>query len=674
MELASEEAILGDFNDTTFTWQGVTTRFFRQGEKFMVNTEGPDGKLHDYEIKYTFGIDPLQQYMIEFPDGRVQVLSVSWDVHKHEWFMVTPPDVLDERILPGDPLHWTGIAQNWNTMCAECHSSNVQKNFDLASNTYHTTFSEIDVSCETCHGPGSLHVELAQSHSLFWDRRHGYGLPILKGATAQAQLETCAPCHSRRSSLYPDQHAGEKFLDLYHPNMLEQGLYYPDGQIRDEVYVYGSYQQSKMFTKGIRCIDCHNPHSLKLKYEGNRLCAQCHQPGKYDGPNHHHHTEGPATQCVTCHMPTTVYMGIDARHDHSLRVPRPDLSDSLGSPNACTQCHTRPEETNAWAAQAIRQWYGDKRPDDPHFGPTLLAAQLGRPEGLDQIRKLLGEETRPDIVRASAVELLARYASPEADTLCREMLDDKSPLVRSAAVRALSETSLTTFVLEVASKLDDPVRLVRSAAARRLVSAASQLVDSRYRELLDQAIAEFKAGQEAILDRAASHINLAMLSHALKSESQAQESIRTAIRLEPYLTGPRDQLAELLEATKGDPAEIRRLREEEVENLARDETLLTADPQIPYRRGMLLYLLENLAESRKAFERACELAPHSYNNWLALALLCEKQEDWDRAYEALGYMHELQPEDPAIREIFRRILQTRRAKGETLEPPLKAKE
>ena len=315
MELPTEEAVVGDFNNTAFTRFGITSRFFRKDGKFFVNTEGADGEFQDFEIKYTFGIRPMQQYMVEFPDGRVQVLRVSWDTRKNAWFYVTPSDVTDERIEPGDPLHWTGVGQNWNTMCAECHSTNLAKNYDLESNTFHTTYSEIDVSCETCHGPGSVHVELAESKSLFWDRLHGYGLPKLKGASSRNEIDTCAPCHSRRVPVHPGYQSGKDFLSHFEPSLIHSGLYHTDGQILDEVYVYGSFLQSKMFTKGVRCSDCHNPHSLKLKFEGNRLCAQCHQPGKYDTPNHHHHTDGLATQCVTCHMPTRTYMNIDDRRD-----------------------------------------------------------------------------------------------------------------------------------------------------------------------------------------------------------------------------------------------------------------------------------------------------------------------------------------------------------------------
>ncbi len=676
MELATDETVLGDFHDVEITRYGVTSRFFTRDGDYYVHTEGPDGELRDYQITYTFGIEPLQQYMVEFPDGRMQVLRHSWDTLREEWFYVTPADVTDERIEPGDPLHWTGIAQNWNTMCAECHSTNLQKNFDLATNTYHTTYSEIDVSCETCHGPASLHVELAEGSSLFWDRHHGYGLANLKRGTASLQIDTCAPCHSRRTPVHPNFQPGHEFLDYFNPALVRTGLYHADGQILDEVYVYGSFLQSKMYGEGVRCTDCHDPHTLKLKFEGNRLCLECHVPGKYDVLSHHHHEDAAATQCVNCHMPSRLYMVIDDRRDHSLRIPRPDLSVTLGTPNACNDCHTAPKEDFAWAAQAVRDWYGDKRPDDPHYAPALAAARQGEPEGLDLLQRVLRRKKTPSIIRATAAELLANYPGKQSDALCRQLIDDDDPLVRSAALGAISGDSLQHSVKKVSAMLHDPVRLVRFAAARRLVGAAAALVDPQFRYLLDKAIVEYREAQQLVLDRAGAHINLGVLSTQLGNTTAARKSLETAIRLEPYLSGVRSELARLVESDGGDPNEVRRLREEEVELLTRDARLLPGQSQPLYQRGMLQYLLGRVDEARASFDEACRLSPNSYANWMALALICEHQQDWDHALQALSHMHKLRPDDPAIRGILQRIHQagglpeqeSRGARVESLEP------
>ncbi len=612
MELATDQSVEGDFNDTTFTRLGVTTRFFRQGDKFMVNTEGPDSQNHDYEIKYTFGVDPLQQYMVEFPRGRVQVLRVSWDTHKKQWFEVTPPDVPDERIPPGDPVHWTGIGQNWNTTCADCHSTNLHKNYDPETDSYHTTFEEIDVSCEECHGPGSVHVELARSRRLFWDRNVGYGLPRLKSTDPEIQIKTCAKCHSHRVQVHEGFRPGKPLLDYYVPSILSTGLYFDDGQIRDEVYEYGSFLQSKMYSQRVRCSDCHDAHSLKTKFEGNELCTQCHVKGKYDTPAHHHHTPGTvAANCVECHMPSRLYMVVDARRDHSLRVPRPDLSVKLGTPNACTGCHTKPEETNEWAAEAVGKWYGDKRPDDPHWGPAFAAALARAPDGGKQLLDLLNRKTTPGIVRASAIDVLAAYPDRRSIAVRRSALGDVDPLVRRTAVYADDGQNIPQLETELASRLDDSTLAVRIAAVTRLAYLPRKSLTRAEQERFGEVLAEYRQSQALSLDHAGGHLALGgldrRLSERLLNSGQVQEAVvleqralahwRAAIQIEPYIAGPRGELAMILEQRGGDPAEIRRLREEEVELRARDAKLAPENAEIRYQLGMMNVLLGRLEEA-----------------------------------------------------------------------------
>lgn len=667
MEIATSETVLAKFDDRVFERLGVTTRFFKRDGKFMVNTEGPDGKYQDFEIKYTFGIDPLQQYMVEFPDGRVQVLRVAWDTHRKGWFEVTPPDVPNERLAPDDPLHWTGIAQNWNTTCAECHSTNLQKNFDLATDTYRTTFSEIDVSCEECHGPGSLHVELATERSFFWDRHHGYGLAKLKSADTSIQIDTCAKCHSRRHQVHADFRPGRPVLDYYEPSLLHEGLYHADGQILDEVYEYGSFMQSKMHSKGVRCTDCHNPHSLKLKFEGNQLCDQCHVPAKYDTPAHHHHPIGTTgTQCVECHMPATTYMVVDPRRDHSFRVPRPDLTVEIGIPNSCNNCHQKPEETPHWAADTVRKWYGPKRPDDPHWAPAFAAARSGKPEGAEMLAELLRRRETPAIVKATAVELLGQYDTKLSRAERERALDDPHALVRSAAVQSVTAESFEQLADLLAPRLKDKSRLVRMQAAVRLASVPAPLLNSEQRVARDAALQEYRDGQALSLERAASHLHLAELDRALGRPDKAIGHLRNAIKREGYLTGPRSELASLLEQSSGNPAEVERLRKEELELLKRDVQILPDSAAAFYRLGLMQYLLGQLANAEQSLAKAAELGEFIYDYHLALALLQERrfeQDDdaayADRAIATLKKMNALRPNDPQTNEILRRIVESR---------------
>jgi tetratricopeptide (TPR) repeat protein len=670
MELATDKSVLGDFNDASFTYQGVTSRFFRRGDKFMVNTEGPDGKHHDYEIKYTFGVRPLQQYMVEFPDGRVQVLRESWDVENKQWFYVTPPDVTDERIPPGDPFHWTGITQNWNTTCADCHSTNLRKNYDPASDTYHTTFAEIDVSCEECHGPGSVHVDLARSFSPFWDRRVGYGLPQLKAKHLDTQLETCAKCHARRYQVHEGYRPGRTLLDHYEPFLISAGYYEADGQIRDEVYEYGSFVHSKMYANRVRCSDCHDPHSLKLRFPGNQLCAQCHVPAKYDTPAHHHHAvDSTGAQCVECHMPSRTYMVIDERRDHSFRVPRPDLSVELGTPNACNDCHTKSHETFQWAADAVREWYGDKRPDDPHWAPAFAAGRDAKPEGEKLLLELLSRKNTPPIIRATAIDLLANYPSEASETARREALEDSDPLVRLSAVRGLTGRTSESVISGLAGRLSDSNRVIRIAAAARLAHMPLQQLTDDQQRALERAMLEFRASQELSLDHAGGHLALASLDRQYGRVEQAMERLRTAIRLEPYLAGARAELASLLQDLGGDEAEIRRLREKEVELIERDTKLSPDNAAIFYQLGMLRFLLDQHEEAQSALVSACRIAPRNYEYLMALALLHERryeltgdEKQLTSAVQSLKKLHELEPDDPRAEQILARLLATQRGR------------
>jgi tetratricopeptide (TPR) repeat protein len=675
MALATDESVEADFNNTKFERFGVTTRFFRDGKKFMVNTEGPDGKNHDYEIKYTFGVRPLQQYMVEFPDGRVQVLRESWDVKKKKWFYVTPPDVPNERITPGDPLHWTGIAQNWNTTCADCHSTDIHKNYDPKANTYKTSWQEINVSCEECHGPGSVHVKLAQRWSPFWDRNVGYGLPPLKNKFLNVQIETCAKCHSRRYQVHEDFRPGSPFMDYYEPVLLQAGLYQADGQIQDEVYEYDSFLQSKMHANHVICSNCHNPHSLKVNFEGNRLCEQCHDAGKFNTPAHHHHTPGTAgAQCIQCHMPSRMYMVIDERRDHSFRIPRPDLSAKLGTTNACNKCHTKPNETPQWAADAIKKWTGNK-PLEPRWGPAFAAGRDAKPEGEKLLLELIQRNSTPSIVRATAIDLLGNYKSDAGVAARRDGLRDSDPIVRLAAVRVLPGDDQQRLVSDLASVINDPERSVRIATATRLAQLPRLTLTDSQRQAFERAMVEFRASQELSLDHAGAHLMLASFDRQQGRLKEAVEHLVDAIKLEPYLSGPRGELASLLQANKGNEGEIRQLRSEEAELVERDSKLAPDNADIFYRLGLLRYTLGQVLQADEALRAACDKAPNNYDFRMALALLQEHQydttndeKDFQATVESLRKLRDLNPDDPRGRLILERLLTTWHERNPNAKP------
>lgn len=717
MDRATPETVLGDFSGVEVEHLGVTSRMYRSGDKFMVATEGPDGTIGDFEVKYVFGVTPLQQYMVEFNLGeghgennlpRVQVLRMSWDTLKKKWFHLNPPDVSD-RLAPTDDLHWTGVAQRWNNMCAECHSTNYKKGFDDKTLTYHSTFSEIDVSCEACHGPGSKHIELAGKWLPGWNRQRGYGLANLKHS-AEEQIQACAPCHSRRNVIAEGFKAGDNFYDYYADQLLTAGIYYPDGQVLDEDYIHGSFIQSKMYHKGIRCTDCHDPHTARLKHDGNQVCTSCHQhpTAKYDTVAHHFHQAGtPGAQCVNCHMPSATYMAVDVRHDHSLRIPRPDLSLELDTPNACTSCHLKPENVaeekrsklplyqdwmlaarqgdeevkaelaraNRWCDEACEKWYGERRRRDEHFGQAIAAGQRRTPEAVDRLTKLLSKPPAdvPAIARATALQTLSEVDAKLAGQLASRLVDDAHPLVRAAACDALlAAPGVGQNANLLARALHDPVRVVRTAAARNMLQLPPEQHPASSGPRLRQVVSELIDGVRHDNDRAGAHLTLAVLAEQEGRQQAAIEHYRDAIRVEPAVTGARSNLASMLERNlnsqpthlrSSDTAnpianEISELRKTELELLARDVRLLPQAASLQYRYGLALYVDGQHEQALEQLMKAAELEPKSFEYVQGVTLMLKSLKRWDAATEWAEKLLKLAPaDDPSARNILNEIQQ-----------------
>lgn len=709
MDRATEQTVLGDFDDAELEHFGLRSRMFRRDGKYYVHTEGPTGQLDDFEVKYVLGVSPLQQYMVEFDRpahiqpseiGRLQVLSICWDTKQKKWFFLQPPDV-SERVPPHDDLHWTGIAQRWNNMCADCHVTNLQKNFDVATRSYHTSFTDMDVNCEACHGPGSQHVQLASAKSLFWDRQRGYALAQLKGpANARTEIETCAPCHSIRRIVEPGFRGGDNYYDYFANELLSGHLYHADGQILEEVYEFGSFTQSKMFHKGIRCTDCHNPHTTKVKHDGNRVCTSCHQhpAGKYDSPAHHHHDPAQAgAKCTACHMPTKTYMAVDPRLDHSLRIPRPDLSVQLATPNACSGCHLEKAPLKAerkaelgeyanwlraarggdqqvrdavaqvdrWSADRFREWYGVKKDVDSHFAHALAAARRGDPAAEPKLIEVARRGDIPAIVRATCLNELGQYESSASNELAVNLLTSDEPILRLTAVSHLERLPDVELVRRLVPSLSDPIRVVRAEAGRVLARVPESQLNGPERAARDKAIVEYKHGLEANSDRAVAHMGLGYLEERQGTVAAARAAYETAIRIEPNTAGPRANLAAVLERqleTSADSADaealrkrIAQLRREELDLLARDAKLLPDGAGIRYRYGLSLYLHGQLDEAERELLAAVQHAPNTADYVLALALLYQKQQRFAEALQQAQRLVALRPSDLSYQQLLNEI-------------------
>ncbi len=454
MQTAGSETVLGNFENAVFKSKGFTNRMFKKGDSFYMQLENREGRPDTFKIAYTFGYYPLQQYLIEFPDGRYQCTHIAWDSKDNKWFDLYP----DLQIHSSEWLHWTGGSQTWNSMCADCHSTNLQKNYNAGSDSYHTTYNEINIACEACHGPGSEHVRLSMLNP---DAEEVQGKIYLgRNSEQQEQMQFCVRCHSRRSQLNNSFNHNEHWMQQYSPEILRPGLYHADGQILDEVYVWGSFTQSKMYREGVKCIDCHDPHTYKRRFEGNRLCLQCHDINVYDNRSHHFHNPGSeGAKCESCHMPGQYYMVNDYRPDHSFRVPRPDLSVKYDVPNACNECHS--DKTADWASAHVEKWYGKERRF--HFSELLLKAAHNQSD-VKEIKRFINSDTIPDIAKATAVYHLQNYAGSEAWEVLINALDNPSELVRRTALEGLDMYNSTENTGYFVKMLYDTARIVRHAA------------------------------------------------------------------------------------------------------------------------------------------------------------------------------------------------------------------
>ncbi|WP_158287902.1 tetratricopeptide repeat protein [Falsiroseomonas bella] len=572
MAAAAPANVLGDFSGVTVTDGRHTATFRRDGDRYVIRTDGPDGTVADFTITETFGVDPLQQYLVLFPDGRRQALPWAWDSRPREhggqrWYHL----MANEPLPATDPLHWTGREQTWNFMCASCHSTGLVRGYDAATDRYDTRWTEISVGCESCHGPSAAHVAWAQAGALGEDPHRGLsvrlrdrsggawrfaaddprGIARWEGPPRQstaAQVETCAPCHARARPLVADPSPGQRFLDTHAPLLLERGEYHADGQIQGEVFEWGSFAQSRMSRAGVVCADCHDPHRGTLRAEGNAVCAQCHLPERFDTAEHHRHPSGSAgAQCVSCHMPAVTYMGVDRRRDHAFSVPRPDVAAQIGAPDTCTSCHT--DRPQSWAARQIVEWFGPRRRDDPHPALAIVAGREGRAGGDALLAAIATDRSRAPILRATAVSLLPMPPSPATAQAIGAALLDPDPLVRAAALRTLDGLHPRNR-LHAARFLGDETRLVRIEAARALAPVPLDALPEAARPAFVRAWEELLASERVAAERPEAHVNIATLLAARGDMAGAEAAYREALARDATHLGALVNLADF-EARRG---------------------------------------------------------------------------------------------------------------------------
>ncbi|MGO9765172.1 MAG: tetratricopeptide repeat protein [Myxococcaceae bacterium] len=672
MQPATDATVLGDFHDAHVTLKGVGTTFLHPDGGFAVRTDGPDGKLAEFPIRFTFGIEPLQQYLVEFPKGRLQSLGIAWDTRPaseggQRWFHLYPGELqMDFR----NALHWTRPLQNWNYMCGACHTTDFQKNYRAETDAFDTAYSEGNVGCEACHGPASGHLDWARSakrpadglkgltfalrgaSAANWGKLGTNGTLTREGPISRVEVETCGPCHSRRGQTWPTAAPGAPIGQAYRVALLEEGLYEPDGQIHDEVFEYGSFLQSKMYQHGVTCSDCHEPHAAKkLRSEGNGVCTHCHLAARFDTPEHHHHPAGTAgAQCVGCHMAMRTYMVLDGRRDHSFRIPRPDLALKLGTPDACTGCHQ--DKGVRWTAERAQALWGPSLAAHPQWGEAIDAGRRWLPGAGDKLMATAGDTNFPGIVRATATGLLEGYPDPQLVPLLERLAVDADPLVRRAAAHTLAGQDTPERIRLTAPLLADPIRDVRLEATATMVSVPPRELDASTRAALAVAVRERRASLASDADRSEAQYNLGVLELALSNPAAAEAAFRLAIQRDPTFGLAYLNLAEVLRGTG---------REAEAEKTLREALRVDAGDAAAYHSlGLSMVRQGRKAEALPLLEKAARLG--AANPRFAYVYAIALQDSGDHR-SALSVLERTQARFPGNLDILTLLVQFNRNAG-----------
>jgi predicted CXXCH cytochrome family protein len=686
MEIATVDSVLGDFSGLPVEFHNIENRFFLNDGKFFIETGG-----EEFEIKYVFGHYPLQQYLVELEDGHVQALNTAWDSRSEEengqrWFHLQP----DEKITPNHPFYWKNHFQNWNARCADCHSTNLVKNYDRESHAYKTTWSDINVACESCHGPGSGHVKLVSEDRysesetglvndipayVQWSFNEEHAIASPAGEKSDHHVDMCGSCHSLRTQLSTDTVA-QGYHDSNRIQLLNEGSYYADGQIREEVYVLGSFMQSKMYEKGVTCTNCHNPHSGKLVAEGNGLCSQCHKAEVYDAIDHHHHEPGnEGAQCVSCHMPERTYMQVDERRDHSFTTPRPGISAETGVPNACTGCHLG--RSDQWARDALTEWGIDQNAD--HWATVSQRAQDGDILTTRPLTNLIKEGGLPSMVAASLLEQLAPMPSRVSVETAQALLENDNPLLRRAAVNGLQYLPGQLRWEILSPYISDPSRSVRYEIAENLLVGYSDLFPEQQAQL-DPLLSEYRKMLDVSADSPATQLAIANLELSLRNLVAAEGAYLHALEIEPgyvpALINLADYYRDLGRESKVEPLLKKALDvapdsggaqhsyglhlvrmnryDEAVSYLARAAEMVDAQPRYAYVYAIALENTGNVREAINVLAAAAERWPNQYDLLMTLVIFMDKTGKTDGIYKYISALTAIAPNSPEVKQLVQK--------------------
>jgi len=602
MQIPDRQTVLAPFAGEVATYDGLSARFSKAVESAPVEEQDQTGSVKNtlvhlkkedpsafvialedagrpeaggvYQVRYTFGFSPLQQYLIEKAPGQNQVAPFAFDTRPEslggqQWYH------LDEKL--GETRHprldWDQPLQSWNGMCADCHSTGVRRGFDPESNRFSTSFTGVAVECTSCHLPHAIASGPSEEFSDESARLMGGPAAAGEGISdptgghwvlgptdriaswvgvprSEQPMEQCYACHALRAPLRDGIELGEPFLDQFKPELLRAPFYSATGQIEEEVFVYGSFEQSRMRAAGVQCIDCHDPHTANLRAEGDALCASCHQSDVYEAQRHHAHPLSASVECVDCHMPGRMYMGVDFRRDHQFARPDPTLAKELGGRDVCQDCHE--DRFVAWQeikrnAQATMLPGVERAWIDGALGAATNTEVTNHHEARQQYWRLHGTEATPRTDQ--------RYLSVIAD-------ENRTPLERASLIATRSQATIARWIALPSWQdlMQAPPAMVMATALEKMSEvgrlpdewiaegclhtlrvvrvAAAGLPEAAALPACSNAINELATASGQIAWRAEGRLADAARAMGEGRRSEAKDLLDRAIQQDPYAVGP----------------------------------------------------------------------------------------------------------------------------------------
>jgi predicted CXXCH cytochrome family protein len=554
----AEARVLGDFSPgATLRTADRSYSMEARGGRYAISISRGGGSPEKFTVDYTLGARRFQGYLSKLPDGRIYVLPVFWHQESKRWL-----DYKEITPIPKDTAH--DLRQIWNVTCVNCHATNLARNYDQSTNTFATTWTEMGIGCEACHGPGRAHIDDPEHLNVF----------SMKKVPPRQLFDACAYCHGNKNNVFFGFKPGDRYDDYAQPFLISQpipandpqGEFWPDGRASrfnrpQSLTVAGCFRNGEA-----TCTSCHrmhgaeNNHSLKVAIDtpdgghsrdSDRLCTQCHAEyeGKSAERHAHHAPESQGSRCINCHMADVNWRLLTRRLDHTFEPPVPEMTARFGEPNACTTCHDdKPPE---WAAATMDAWYGNAgaRQKVVDVADVMYRAGSGDAAVLPALAQLAVTRRHGALIRASAAEfagqLIAKAGAAggvAADTATTNALigaaDDVDPWVRVAAIRALGGVREPRAVAALAAHLGDASRVARVSAAEALMTLGIATLDGAAGAALGRAQDEWAESLRTFNDDSQDQATLGWLEASRGQTDAALRDLAAAVKLDPANARP----------------------------------------------------------------------------------------------------------------------------------------